>query len=195
MSETPDPRLEKLLSDLAAKDKKGKGGRWPDGPVVKGLKERTRMSQDAPAPHLEALIEAQGLEPTREALAAWDDRINGMPIVDVAHKMGCSIELAKQLISEVHHAIHEDLKAALELNRTLDLSRIDGLIASYYPAAKGGDERAAGVVLKALQHRAKLTGAEPSPEPARFNHVETVQAWIVNVLPSINRFVDDLPKE
>jgi hypothetical protein len=118
-----------------------------------------------------------------------------MPIVDVAHKMGCSIELAKQLISEVHHAIHEDLKAALELNRTLDLSRIDGLIASYYPAAKGGDERAAGVVLKALQHRAKLTGAEPSPEPARFNHVETVQAWIVNVLPSINRFVDDLPKE
>jgi len=207
-----DPGLDKFLADFKVKGaavrkkrhtpekpkakKKGTGkGRWPDGAVSTTIKERTTLPPDAPAPHLEAVIAEQGLEPTAEALRAWDARINGSPIIDVAHQMGCSIELAKHLINEVHAAIREDLKANLELNRNIDLTRIDQLILSYLPAARAGDDKAATVVLKALQHRAKLTGSEPSPEPVKSGHIENVQAWIVNVLPTINRLVDDLPRE
>jgi hypothetical protein len=41
----------------------------------------------------------------RDALKAWDKRINGESILDVAHEFGLSIEAAKQLIKEAHAAI------------------------------------------------------------------------------------------
>jgi hypothetical protein len=50
-----------------------------------------------------------------------------MPIVDVAHQLGVSIEAAKELIREAHAAIAEDLKENLEVNRKLDMARIDGV--------------------------------------------------------------------
>jgi hypothetical protein len=189
-----DPGFDKFLASLPPPKKKRQRPRV----VAEGVqiaKERTELAPDAPAPHLDALIAAEGPEPTAEALKAWDARVNGAPIIDVAHQLGVSIELARHLINEVHAAIREDLKANLELNRNIDLHRIDQLILAYLPAAKAGDDKSATVVLKALQHRAKLTGSEPGPEPVKTNHVESVQAWIVNVLPSINRLVDDLPKE
>ena len=189
-----DPGFDAFLASLGPpKKKKGRPPIVRDG--VQIAKERTELAPDAPAPHLEALIATEGAEPTAEALKAWDARVNGAPIIDVAHQLGVSIELAKQLINEVHAAIREDLKANLELNRNIDLHRLDQLIMAYLPAAKAGDDKSATVVLKALQHRAKLTGSEPSPEPVKTNHIESVQAWIVNVLPSINRLVDDMPKE
>jgi|SRR5215469_587857 len=194
-----DPALDKLLAAYnkkhPLKKKKTGKGRWPDGAVDKTLAKRTELPPDAPAPHLNGMIAEQGEEPTAEALLAWSERINGVPIIDVAHRMGVSIELAKKLINEVHAAIREDLKANLELNRNIDLQRIDMLLLAYLPAAKNGDDKAAAVVLKALTHRAKLTGQEVGPEPVKGAHVENVQAWIVNVLPSINRLVDDLPLE
>jgi hypothetical protein len=164
-------------------------------PTFSDLAQRTELPPDAPAPQTGELVADQGEELTVEAIRAWDDRIKGKAIIDIAHDMGVSIELARHLIKEVHAALHEDLKANLELNRTIDLQRIDGLIMTFYPMAKAGDDKSATVLLKALQHRAKLTGAEPVPEPTRANHVESVQAWIVNVLPSINRLVDNLPQE
>jgi hypothetical protein len=193
-----DPGLDKFLSDfkLGAKAKKRRGkGRSPEGNVSRSLAERTELTQDAPHPNLDVVIAEQGAEPTEAAIRAWDQRINGAPIIDVAHSLGVSIELAKKLINEVHAAIREDLKAALELNRNIDLHRIDQLLLAYLPGAKAGDDKAASIVLKALQHRAKLTGQEAGTEPVRSAHVENVQAWIVNVLPTINRLVDDLPQE
>jgi hypothetical protein len=189
-----DPGFDKFFASLGPLKKK----RRPRGSVAEDtekLKERTELAADAPAPHIDALIAAEGPKPTADALKAWDARVNGTPIIDVAHQLGVSIELAKHLINEVHAAIREDLKANLELNRNIDLHRLDQLILAYLPAAKAGDDKSATVVLKALQHRAKLTGAEPSPEPVKTNHIESVQAWIVNVLPHINRLVDDMPKD
>jgi hypothetical protein len=189
-----DPGFDAFLASLGPpKKKKGRPRVVAEG--VQMAAKRTELAPDAPAPHLDALIAKEGPEPTAEALKAWDARVNGAPIIDVAHQLGVSIELAKHLINEVHAAIREDLKANLELNRNIDLHRLDQLIMAYLPAAKAGDDKSATVVLKALQHRAKLTGSEPSPEPVKTNHVESVQAWIVNVLPNINRLVDDLPKE
>lgn len=155
---------------------------------------RTPLSPDAPSPRLDAVVDERGAELTARALAAWNARVSGIPIVDVAHELGISINLAKKLISEVHTAIRDDLKESLELNRQLDLERVDGLVNTFYPLARAGDPDSANVTIRALQHRAKLTGIEPLPDPGR-SHPTNVLVWIQNQLPGINKLVDSLPLE
>lgn len=155
---------------------------------------RTPISPDAPAPRLNGVIAERGTELTANALAAWNARVSGVPIIDVAHEMGLSIGLTKKLISEVHEAIRDDLKETLDLNRQLDLERVDGLLNTFYPMARAGDTDSAAVTIRALQHRAKLTGIEPLPDPGR-SHPTNVLMWINAQMPNINKLVDSLPLE
>jgi hypothetical protein len=155
----------------------------------------TGLAPDAPAPRLGAMIDTQGPELTREALAAWNRRIEGEAIVDIAHAMTMSIEGAKALINQAHAAIAEDLKDAVDRNRQLDLARIDGLLQTYYPRARQGDYDSANVVIKCMGHRAKLTGIEPLPAPHLSGQPQNVLIWIQQQLPTINKIVDALPVE
>ena len=169
------------------------------GKTVKPLKQAVpgprKFEPDAPAPRLEALVERDGVDPTAKALAAWEARIKGSPVVDIAHAMGLSIDACKCLIQEAHQAIRDDLKDALELNRTLDLERIDGLLKAFYPMAREGHEESAYITLAALKHRSKLTGVEPGSEHMRNANAspQSVLIWVQQALPSINRIVDSLP--
>jgi hypothetical protein len=156
--------------------------------------KRIELEPDAPAPRLNGVAHDHGEELTAAALLAWQARVNGEPIVDVAHSLGLSIKAAKELIREAHEAIHEDLKENLNLNRQLDLARTDGILRAFYPQAQQGDVDSANVTIKALQHRAKLVGLEAPPDPGRSNP-QNVLVWIQNSLPSINRIVDALPLE
>ena len=155
---------------------------------------RTELAPEAPAPQLARVIEMRGPELTASALYAWNARINGEPIIDVANALGLSIVAAKALIREAHEAIAEDLKVALNQNRELDLARVDSLLKTYLPAAKAGDTDSAAIVLKCLAHRSKLTGTEPQPDPGR-SKPENVLVWIQAQLPAINKIVDSLPVE
>jgi hypothetical protein len=161
---------------------------------IKDAQMRTPLAPSAPSPRFNGLLEDRGPELTKAALRAWDARISGVPIVDIAHELGVSIALAKKLISEVHQAIRDDLKDNLDLNRQLDLDRVDGLLQTYYPQARSGDVDSATVVLRAMQHRSKLCGIEPLPDPGR-SHPTNVLVWIQQQLPSINKLVDSLPLE
>jgi hypothetical protein len=156
--------------------------------------ERTPLAPDAPSPRFNGLLADRGPELTKRAMEAWEARVSGVPIIDVAHELGVSIELCKKLIKEVHEAIRDDLKDSLDLNRTLDLQRVDGLVNTFYPQARAGDADSAAVVIRCLQHRSKLTGIEPLPDPGR-SHPENVMIWIQNQMPSINKLVDSLPLE
>jgi hypothetical protein len=154
----------------------------------------TPLSPDAPAPRTRAIVAEHGPGLSRAALEAWEQRVHGTPIVDLAYGMGLRIEDAKRLIKEVHAAIAEDLKENLNLNRQLDLDRIDHLLSTYYPQARDGNFKSANVVLKLLAHRAKLSGIEPLPDPGR-SHPENILIWVQNALPSINKIVDALPPD
>lgn len=156
--------------------------------------ERTPLAPDAPSPRFNELLEHRGAEQIKAALCAWTARVHGVPIIDIANELGVSIALAKQLIKEVHESIRDDLKDSLELNRQLDLERVDGLIQSFYPVARSGDTDSAAIVIRALQHRSKLTGIEPLPDPGR-SHPQNVLVWINSQLPNINKLVDSLPLE
>jgi hypothetical protein len=185
--------LDQLIELLWAKHQ-AQGNTAEARAPIKELKKRTQLPPDAPAPRTNDLIAIHGQEPCTRALEAWAARVNGVPIIDVAHTMGIGINEAKKLIKEVHDAIHEDLKENLALNRQLDLERIDGLLTRYYPQAKAGDTESAQVVLRALKHRAQLVGLEAPPDPGR-SHPEQILVWIQNSLPSINKLVDSLPLE
>src|SRR5260370_40431560 len=135
--------------------------------LTESISTRTELAPEAPAPQTKALVAEQGEEPTARALEAWSARLEGAPIVDVAHQLGVSIELAKKLISEVHAAIYEDLKENIDLNRQLDLSRIDQLIKAYLGPARAGDDDAAGVVLRCLPRPEKVNRHEAGDRPTR----------------------------
>lgn len=176
----------------AIRPKRGKLKRKPA--PMREAAQRTPLSPTAPAPRFNGVLAARGEELTEAALKAWDARISGVPLIDIAHELNISINLAKSLIKEVHEAIRDDLKDSLELNRQLDLERVDGLVNTFYPVARAGDTDSAAIVIRALQHRSKLTGIEPLPDPGR-NHPTNVLVWIQGQMSGINKLVDSLPLE
>jgi hypothetical protein len=181
--------------EMAVAELKEALARREAGKAVKGTKfKRTELAPGAPHARIDVVTQEHGEEPCAAALVAWEARVNGTPIIHVAHELGLSIGAAKALIKEVHDAIYEDLKENLSLNRQLDLERVDGLLKAFYPSAAKGDIDAAPIVLKALQHRAKLTGIEPLPDPGRSNP-QGVLVWVQNALPSITKIVDSMPLE
>jgi hypothetical protein len=113
---------------------------------------------------------------------------------EIAMQMGITVQTVKTLIDKVYKAVAEDLKEQLDLNRSIDLARIDDLLESHLPRAKQGKTKSAGVVLRCLERRAKLIGIEPLPAPTQHHHTN-VLAWINTQLPSINKLVDSLPPE
>jgi hypothetical protein len=181
------------LADAIGPGEKRKARRRVPAPM-READTRTPLDPGSPAPRFNGLLAQRGEEQTKAALEAWNARIQGVPIVDIAHELGVSIALAKTLIREVHEAIRDDLKDSLELNRQLDLERVDGLVNTFYPQARGGDTDSAAVVIRALQHRAKLVGIEPLPDPGR-NHPINVLTWINTQMPNIHKLVDSLPLE
>ena len=183
-----EARMESMLNRSMRNEPKIKARKVP-------AFKRTELAPDAPAPRTHEMIAARGQELSCRATEAWAARLDGRPIVDIAHEMGLSISSAKALINEAHAAIAEDLKETLNLNRELDLHRIDGLLQTYYGQAKAGDLDSAQLVLKCLAHRAKLTGAEPPTQPGRTNEPVNILNWIQVQMPSINRIVDALPLE
>jgi hypothetical protein len=186
---TDDEQLQAIVEELKS------GPAKKSRSSAKALKERTQLAPDAPAPRLGTVVAEHGEEPTTRALEAWNARLAGHAIIDIAHDMGVSIELAKSLLREVHAAIYEDLKENIDLNRQLDLGRIDSIIKAHLPIATGGDEKSAAVVLRAIGQRAQLTGAVAAPDPGRGPGPTNVLLWIQNQLPGINRIVDSLPAE
>jgi len=158
------------------------------------LPEPEELASDAPAPRLEKLVRDLGALPCARALRAWEARMMGESIIQVSTHLGLSIESTKALIREVHTAVAEDLKENLDLNRSLDLARIDALIAAHFPRAQAGKIKSAQLVLRCLERRTKLIGLEPLPAPSRGNS-QSVLIWIQEKLPSINALVNTLPTE
>lgn len=169
----------------------------PKRRVPKDLPPPTKaIRPDSPAPQLKALAAKHPNQLLQNALAAWECRIKGQPVIDIAHGLGMTIEGAKALIREVHEAIRDDLKASMELNRELDLARIDKLIETFYGDATKGDPDSAQLILKCISQRSKLTGAEPERNGDTSGRAPAnVLVWIQNQLPAINQLVDSLPVE
>ena len=63
----------------------------------------------------------------------------------------------------------------LDVVVALESARLDKLLAAWWPLAIGGDKDAAGIVLRAVERRAKPLGLDV---PKRIDITGTVETWV-----------------
>lgn len=86
-------------------------------------------------------------------------RVKGMTYEEIARRLGCNPETARKdierALAEVRAGYSEDAREQLQM----DLMRLDGLIRAYWKKAmQDKDVKAAELLLKTLDRRAKLLG-------------------------------------
>jgi DNA-binding transcriptional regulator LsrR (DeoR family) len=143
---------------------------------------------------------------------AWDLRIDGCSVREIAERLGISYAQARRLVQLAYTNPGMRLSETAEVARELDLARLDQLIRAYLPLALNNSVLAksvldgekvspedaavpfavAKIILETLNQRAKLHGlyiyAKLEPGQAR----QDVLAWVQSVAPSIQRAVNDL---
>jgi transposase len=143
---------------------------------------------------------------------AWDLRIDGCSVREIAQRLGISYAQARRLVQLAYTDPGIRLSETAEVARELDSARLDQLIRAYLPLAlntrtlaeriRNGETitvedaavpfAAAKVLLETLSQRAKLFGlyihTKMGPGQAR----QDTLAWVQSVAPSIQRAVNDL---
>jgi|SRR5579871_1043612 len=94
---------------------------------------------------------------------AMEMRLAGASYQKIADELGYSGTAGSY--KAVMSAMDETIREPAEKLRPLELDRLDGLLETWYPLARAGDEKAADIVLKIQARRARLLGLD-APESA-----------------------------
>jgi len=86
---------------------------------------------------------------------ALELRLSGKTFQAIADELGCSKHTAHRLVEQ---ALDATIKEPAERVREMELHRLDGMFAGFWPQAQQGDAVAAAGCLKVMEHRAKLLG-------------------------------------
>jgi hypothetical protein len=112
---------------------------------------------------------SESIQSPRKVLAAQRRRqavrmrIEGMTYAVIGKELGVSEVRAWKLVSEGLARLNEKMAEDAERLRRLSSEQIDLLLSAHLPKALAGDTKAAGVVLRALDSRAKLYGLIKTP--------------------------------
>lgn len=87
----------------------------------------------------------------------WRAYLHGATQERIAAEQGVSQQRVSQILAEVRESIPDDSRADAAL---LDLERLDAVLVGFMPAAEGGDPKAAGLVLRILERRARALGLD-----------------------------------
>ena len=143
---------------------------------------------------------------------AWDFRIDGCSVREIAQKLGISYAQAWRLVQLAYTDPGIRLSETAEVARELDSARLDQLIRAYLPLAlntrtlaeriRNGETitvddaavsfAAAKILLETLGQRAKLFGLYIHTKTGPGQAKQDVFAWLQSVTPSIQRAVNDL---
>lgn len=93
----------------------------------------------------------------------WQAYIAGLTQEAIAAEHGISQQRVSQILAAVREVIPADARQDALL---LDLERLDRLVVAFMPLADGGDVKAAGVVLRVTERRARALGYDAT-EPLR----------------------------
>jgi methylphosphotriester-DNA--protein-cysteine methyltransferase len=108
---------------------------------------------------------------------ALELRLSGKTFQAIADELGCSKHTAHRLVEQ---ALDATIKEPAERVREMELHRLDGMFAGFWPQAQQGDAVAAAGCLKVMEHRAKLLGLYAA-EPVRGNGEQAIQVVTVAV--------------
>lgn len=87
----------------------------------------------------------------------WRAYVSGRTQDAIAVEHGISQQRVSQILAEVRQSIPADSRADALL---LDLERLDRVLVAFLPIAETGDAKAAGVVLRVTERRAKALGLD-----------------------------------
>ncbi len=146
---------------------------------------------------------------------AWDLRIDGCSVREVAERLGISYAQARRLVQLAYTDPGTRLSETAEVSRELDLARLDQLIRAYLPLAlntrtlaeriRNGETisgediavpfAAAKIILETLSQRAKLFGLYNHAKLESGKDRQDLVAWVQSVAPSIHRIVNARTQE
>ncbi|MEK9722157.1 MAG: hypothetical protein VW405_01570, partial [Rhodospirillaceae bacterium] len=110
------------------------------------------------------------------AAQAFALRRTGMGYQRIAEAMCVSVSTAKACVDEwlafMAAELAEDHSAVL----SLEVERLDGLTEAFYPRALDGDPKAAEIVLKVMERRARYLGLDARIDEA--NSDKTGAEWV-----------------
>lgn len=94
---------------------------------------------------------------------ALELRRAGLSYSEIAVRIGVGKSQAFRLVTAAMTRAHEEIAAQADEHRIEELSRLDGLLQTFYPRAARGDLRACDCVLKIIERRCRLLGLDRSP--------------------------------
>jgi transcriptional regulator with XRE-family HTH domain len=111
----------------------------------------------------------------------WRAYVGGATQESIAAEHGVSQQRVSQILAEVREVIPADARSDALL---LDLERLDRVLAAFMPLADAGDAKAAGVVMRVVERRARALGLDAT-EPLRLTierHLDDEGALVADAL-------------
>lgn len=106
---------------------------------------------------------------------ALDYRLKGMSYRAIAKEMGVNPGTAHKYVQDAIKVIQEEYTEKAEILVTLERQKLDRLEVGLTKAARNGDIKAATVMLKIMERRAKLLGLdEPSKSEVKVDAVDVM---------------------
>jgi len=99
----------------------------------------------------------KGRQNEEQALAL---RRAGHNYAEIGRRLGISRQSARDVVIRAYQQLSEDIAEETAKARDVELDRNDAILTAWWDLARQGDEKAAGVVLKALAQRHKILGLE-----------------------------------
>lgn len=99
-------------------------------------------------------------------------------------------EIARQIgyanKGSAHHIVMDALREVIEApaKETLaeELARLDGMLMAFYPKAKAGNDKAAAMVLRIMDRRAKYLGLD---QPEQIQSTVEIRYEVVGINPDV----------
>lgn len=104
-----------------------------------------------------------------------------MPVSEIAETLDINPSSVSKALETAYRALHHEDEAMVA--RKVDLERLDELHVAYFEDAKAGDIKAAELVLKTMDRRAKMLGLEAAIETKTDGHIQI--SWQTNPEPVV----------
>lgn len=108
----------------------------------------------------------KGRQNEEQALAL---RRAGHNYAEIGRRLGISRQSARDVVIRAYQQLSEEIAEETAKARDVEIDRNDAILTAWWDLAQQGDEKAAGVVLKALAQRHKILGLEQTKVDATVN--------------------------
>ena len=98
----------------------------------------------------------------------------GHGYAEIGRRIGLTRQGARAVVMRAYSQLSEEIMEETAKAREVELDRNDAILTAWWDAAQQGDDKAAGIVLKALAQRHKILGLEQTKSDVT---IQTSDDW------------------